>query len=188
MKNAMNQEKLLSAQASLKKLSTAVEQSPLSIVITDVDGIIEFVNPTFTEISGYSATESIGTKTDIFKPGTYPKSIYIEMWETINKGEKWVGELINKKKNGESLWVLTSISPIKDSQDHITNFVAIQADITVNKKLENDLIKAKEYAEEANKAKSEFLANMSHEIRTPMNAVYGLIRLMEDTHLSVQPD
>ncbi len=184
MKNAINQEKLLSAQVSLKKLSTAVEQSPLSIVITDVDGIIEFVNPTFTEISGYSATESIGTKTEIFKPGTYPKSIYVEMWETINKGEKWVGELINKKKNGESLWVLTSISPIKDSQDQITNFVAIQADITVNKKLENDLIKAKEYAEEANKAKSEFLANMSHEIRTPMNAVYGLIRLMEDTHLT----
>jgi len=184
MKNAISQEKLLTIQDSLKKLSTAVEQSPLSIVITDVDGMIEFVNPAFTEISGYLATESIGTKADILKSGTHPKNIHTEMWETITKGEKWVGELINKKKNGESFWVLTSISPIKDAQGRITNLVAIQTDISANKKLESDLIKAKEYAEEANRAKSGFLANMSHEIRTPMNAIYGLIRLVEDTHLT----
>jgi len=184
MKNAINQEKLLSAQASLKKLSTAVEQSPLAIIITDVDGTIEFVNPAYSEISGFSSKESIGTISDIFKTEPHPKVFHNEIWETIDKGKKWVGELKKNKKNGESFWALTSISPIKEAQGKITNFVAIQADITVNKKLENDLIKAKEYAEEANQAKSGFLANMSHEIRTPMNAVYGLIRLMQDTHLT----
>jgi len=174
MKNAINQEKLLLAQVSLKKLSTAIEQSPLSIFITNIDGTIEFVNPAFIETTGYSAEESIGKNSNILKSGKHTKKFYAGLWKTIKEGKKWEGEIVNKRKNSELFWVINSISPIKDSSGNVINFVAIQADISAQKQLEVELIKSKEKAEEANNAKSEFLANMSHEIRTPMNAILGL--------------
>lgn len=186
MKNAISQDKLLSAQVSLTKLSTAIEQSPLSVMITDVEGYIEFVNPAFVETTGYTEIESIGKKTSILKSGEQPQSLYTEMWAKISKGEKWVGELVNKRKNGDKFWVLNSISPIKNSSGDITNYVAMHADISEFKKLESDLILAKENAEEANKAKSEFLANMSHEIRTPMNAILGFSEALYHKVDSVQ--
>lgn len=178
LKNAISQEKLILAQVSLTKLSTAVEQSPLSVMITDIDGYIEFVNPTFIEVTGYSDKESIGKKTSILSSGVHPKSFYIELWETIRKGEKWEGEMVNRRKNGEKIWVLNSISPIRDSENKITNFVSIQVDISAIKKLEGELILAKDKAEKANQAKSEFIANMSHEIRTPMNAILGFSEVL----------
>lgn len=183
MKNAINQEKLESAQKDLSKLSTAIDQSSLAVVITDLNGIIEFINPAFTEISGYSAEECLGKKTSMLNSGVQSKEFYKKLWTTISQGKKWTGELINKMKDGTKYWVLTSVSPIRDFEGKIINYVQMQTDISHLKQLEEDLIKAKLKAEEADQAKSMFLATMSHEIRTPLNAIYGMIKLFEDTKL-----
>ncbi len=181
LKNAIYLEQLKQTQDILSKLSVVVEQSPLSTIITDPDGIIEFVNPAFERISGYTAKESIGHKTSLLNSGEHGQKIYQDLWNTIKSGNKWSSELVNKKKSGEKYWVLVSISPIKNQEGVITNFVAMETEITNLKRLETDLINAKEKAEGADKAKSVFLANMSHEIRTPMNAVFGMVKLLQDT-------
>ncbi|MFK5857070.1 MAG: PAS domain S-box protein [Bacteroidota bacterium] len=186
MKGAINQEKLLIAQKNILKLSIAVEQSTLSIVITDANGIIEFVNPAFEKLTGYSTKEAIGRKTSLLKSGEQSDSFYNQLWSTILKGERWTGEVINKKKNGDIFWIISAISPIVDKNGVVTNFVAFQTDITQFKKLENELISAKLKAEAADKSKSQFLANMSHEIRTPLNGIIGMIKQFGKDQLSNQ--
>lgn len=185
MKDAINQEKLFIAQKRIHELSTAVEQSTLSIIITDVNGIIEFVNPAFENLTGYSIEETIGSKTNLLKSGEQSDSFYENLWTTILKGDRWTGELINRNKAGNKYWVLASISPIVNDEGTVSNFVYFQTDITQMKKLENDLLIAKSKAEDADKSKSQFLANMSHEIRTPLNGVIGMIRELGKEKLSL---
>ena len=170
----------------LRQLSLAVEQSPSSVVITDTKGDIEYVNPKFTEITGYSFDEAIGANPRILKSGEYPPETYKELWETIKAGGEWRGEFHNRKKNGELYWEAASICPITDENGTIRHFLAIKEDITKRREAEKAMVEAKQIAEEANRLKSEFLANMSHEIRTPMNGVIGLTGLLLDTPLNSQ--
>ena len=170
--------------AELRKLSQATENSPASVVVTDKNGAIEYVNPTFCEVSGYSADEAIGQNPSLLKSGNLPESYYKELWDTILSGKIWRGEFINKTKNGEEFWESASISPILDDEGEITHFVAVKQDTTERKHMEQELLAAKEKAEEATRAKSDFLANMSHEIRTPMNAVIGMSHLALKTELT----
>jgi len=121
--------------ANIRKLSHAVEQSPVSVVITDVKGQIEYVNRKFTELTGYAAEEVIGRNPRLLKSGELPRSVYETVWKTITSGGTWSGEFYNRKKNGEHFWEWADISPLVDDSGKITHFVAVKEDITERKKV-----------------------------------------------------
>lgn len=127
------------AEEELRKLSRAVEQSASVVIITDLEGYIEYVNPKFTEVTGYTQQEIIGQTPRLLKSGTTPSEEYARLWATISAGGEWRGELQNKKKSGELYWIAASISPVKDSQGRITHYLGIQEDITENKRAEEAL-------------------------------------------------
>jgi hypothetical protein len=171
------------AENELRKLSRAIDQSPESIFITDFDGRIEYINPVFSRITGYSPDEVIGKNPNIFKSGNQTEEFYKNLWDTIKSGRIWEGEFLNKKKDGDLYWEKASISPIFNENHKIINFVAVKEDITEKKRMIDELIKAKEKAEESNKLKTAFLNNISHEVRTPMNAILGFSRLLKNQSL-----
>lgn len=171
-------------EIELKKQAQAMLYSPLSIVITDKSGIIEYVNPAFETISGYKKEDAIGKTPRVQGSGEHPKEFYENLWNTILKGDIWKGVFKNKKKDGNIYWEKASISPIVNSKNEITHFVAIKEDISKRKMIEEALIKSKKEAEQANKVKSAFIANMSHEIRTPLNSILGFSNiLLKDSRL-----
>lgn len=127
------------AEEEIRKLSLAVEQNPASIVITDTQGNIEYVNPTFCRLTGYKKEEVIGKNPRILKGVTILPNLYEELWQTILSGREWKGEFHNRKKNGELYWELASISSVKNNKGEIVNFLAIKEDITQRKKTEEAL-------------------------------------------------
>jgi len=159
------------AEEENRKLSLVVEQNPSSIVITDTLGHIEYVNPFFEKATGYTFAEVKGENSSILNAGKTSPNVFKEMWDTINAGNVWQGEFINKKKNGDLYDESVLVLPIKDLEGRITHFVALKENIT-------ELKKARQQAEQANQAKSEFLSRMSHELRTPLNAINGFSKLM----------
>ena len=122
----------------LRQLSRAVEQSPTSIIITNPAGEIEYVNPSFVEVTGYTAAEVVGENPRILKSGEMSPEAYRELWQTITAGKEWRGEFHNRKKSGELYWESASISPIRDAAATITHFVAVKEDITARKQTEAD--------------------------------------------------
>lgn len=123
-----------------RKLSQAVEQSATSIIVTDLEGFIEYVNPAFTEISGYTPEETIGRRASILSSGLTPQKTYAQLWATIKGGGTWRGELRNRRKNGTLYWDAAVISPVRNEEGEITNFVSVQEDITVRKETEERLL------------------------------------------------
>lgn len=126
-------------EEQLRELSCAVEQSPSTVIITDADGVIQYVNPKFVQLTGYTPEEAVGKTPRILKSGKTPPEEYRRLWNTITSGNEWQGELINRKKNGEFYWENTRIAPIKDSTGVITHFVAVKEDVTERKRLEETI-------------------------------------------------
>ncbi len=172
------------AEKQIKLLSQAISQSPVTIVITDKNGNIEYANPKFTEITGYSLDEIRGRNPRLLQSGNQTREFYREMWDTILSGKDWHGEFQNRKKNGDSYWESAVISSLVNSEGEISHFIGIKEDVTEKRKLMIDLVEAKDRAEESDRLKSAFLANMSHEIRTPMNGILGFAGLLKEPELT----
>jgi len=135
-------------EGELLKVSQAVEQSPESVVITDVRGLIEYVNDAFVAVSGYSREEAIGCNPRILNSGLTPSETFVSLWSTLDKGQAWQGEFINRRKNGEVYNEASVISPIRQTDGRVTHYVAVKEDITEKKRLAEELERHRDHLEE----------------------------------------
>ena len=168
----------------LDVLSLVASNTDHSVVITDRNGLIEWVNDGFSRITGYEPLEVVGKKPGqlLQGPQTDPQTVE-RIREALRSGNSFTEEILNYHKDGHPYWIAMNIFPVRDKRGNVVRFMAIQNDVSNHLQVEEDLHTAKDAAEKANQAKSELLANMSHEIRTPMNAVIGMTDLLFDTNL-----
>ena len=167
------------SEAEIQKLSVAINQAFVAVAITDKDRKIEYVNPYFCELTGYTFDEVNGkTLCALQFNGEIPEE-YEKIIGFLSAGNSWEGEFTSRKKNGKEYTERAIITPVKDEGGNVTNFIAVKMDITGQKEIEEALVKAKEKAEESDRLKSAFLANMSHEIRTPMNSIIGFSEMLD---------
>jgi PAS domain S-box-containing protein len=180
----------------IRKLAQVVEQSEDSVVITNADAEIEYVNPAFLRQSGYDREDVIGHNPRILQSGKTPPETFDDMWQTLGKGKAWQGELVNRTKSGKEYIEKVVINPLRLHEGATSHYVAVNRDVTLQKEMSSELDahrehlqdlvatrtaelrQARDEAQKADRAKSAFLANMSHEIRTPMNAIVGFAHLL----------
>ena len=153
------------AELEQNKLWRAVENSPLCIVITDIHGTIEYVNPAFSVITGFTFEEVVGENPRILQSGKHDAAFYADLWQTIAAGKTWHGEMCNRKKNGDLLWEQVAISPVKDNAGNVVNFVAVKQDVSDRKSLEQ--------------LKEDIDRIMRHDLKTPLNAIIGIPQILE---------
>jgi PAS domain S-box-containing protein len=154
-------------------LTTAVEQAAESVMITDRSGTIEYVNPAFERISGYARDEIIGKKPSILKSGKQDAAFYRAMWESISRGEVWKGRMVNKKKDGSLYEVEISISPIRDAGGAVTKYVSVKRDVTEERRLEKQLVRAQKM-----EAIGTLAGGIAHDFNNIVTAILGFTDLV----------
>jgi PAS domain S-box-containing protein len=157
----------------IRKLSEAVKQSPDSVMIVGLDGTIEYVNPKFTEISGYPLEEAFGRNPFVLLQGKDDPATVAEIGEKISSGESWKGEFFNTKKNGEKYWVSVTIGPVKDEKGTVTNLVAVEQDITEEKIKDRQL-------KETLKEKEIMFKEIHHRVKNNLQIVSSLLNMQAD--------
>ncbi|MFZ2309299.1 MAG: PAS domain S-box protein [Rhodoferax sp.] len=184
------------AEVQLHQLSMAVEQSPVVVAITNLEGKLEYVNEAFVRSSGYSRKEAIGQNPRMLQSGETSSQTYAGLWDALMHGRSWSGVFYNRRKDGSRYTESAQITPIRQPDGRISHYMASKEDITEKVRMLAELEQHRDHLEElvasrtaelaeagksaeaANRAKSAFLANMSHEIRTPMNAIVGFAHLL----------
>jgi PAS domain S-box-containing protein len=171
-------------QATIVRLSQALEQSPSGMLIINDQGRIEYSNPYLRQMTGYAAAELQGRTPALLDGGPVDKARYLELLAHLQAGHIWRGEMLRRRRDGQVYPAQVVAAPLRDVHGHITHFVSVEHDLSQEKRTLAELAQARDHAEAATRAKSAFLANMSHEIRTPMNGVIGMVSLLLDSPLS----
>lgn len=169
----------------IRKLSTAVNQTPATIVITNLDGDIEYVNPHFTSVTGYSFDEAVGKNPRILQSNYHSKEFYQDMWEKLTHGLSWNGEIYNKRKDGTYYWEDAIMAPVLGDNGEIINFVAIKTDITQRKIIEIKIKEQNEQLQTLIDTKDRFISILAHDLRNPFHALLGLSEILS---LTIEPD
>ncbi len=165
------------AEEQLHKLSRAIEQSPSIVAITDTHSKIEYVNPKFARLTGYSTKSTIGKKLSILKSGKHSTEFYKKLWDTINSGNEWLGEICNKKKNGALYWEFASISSIRNNDGVVTHFIKVAEDITARKIAEERLIQSEKL-----NALGVMTSGIAHDFNNLLAIIHGNAQLLDISH------
>lgn len=179
----------LEAEARLRMLSQAIEQSPASVIITDAEARIEYVNPRFTELTGYTLEEVRGKTPRILKSGKMDPAVYRDLWTTLLRGQTWRGEFYNRKKSGELYWEQAVVAPIKDETGRVTHYLAMKEDITELRRAREERDRMEIQLRQAQKLEAigQLAAGIAHEINTPMQYVGDNTRFVQEAFRDLSP-
>ncbi|GLH71856.1 hypothetical protein GETHLI_03580 [Geothrix limicola] len=177
------------AERSIRKISVAIEQSPLSVLITNPKGDIEYVNPAFTQVTGYRADEVLGLNPRLLRSPRTPQSQYQTMWDTLGRGETWVGEFENLRKNGEIFYERATLAPVRDEMGGLVNYIAIKEDITQEKRDEAERRSLESQLQQSQKLESlgSLAGGVAHDMNNVLGAILGLASALQETAVPDSP-